>query len=154
MSARFVVNQTANDCDGLNVLNLTSTTSINLRNKTKLIVINVSLNSKNATIHTILNYSCALQPSSIAPYLLRNGTWDEITPFSVNAAACTIAFEVPNDPIIALLENNSSISKPAAVKTIVNKQSDSGYALLIILLIILVLLIILAKKRGRRKDHK
>jgi hypothetical protein len=53
-----------------------------------------------------LTYACngSITSNRIAPYILKNGVWSAITPFTVNSETCAVTFIVPNDPIIALLE--------------------------------------------------
>ncbi len=70
--------------------------------------------SNNAikVLNLTVSYSCSIDGNTIAPYILSktDGLWTPITPFTVNASACTISFTIPADPIIALLKP----SKPVA----------------------------------------
>ena len=78
--------------------------------------------ASNATANTLttLPYSCSLPSNSIAPYLLKNGTWTKITPFTVNATACTISFMVPVDPVVAIFTNatTSTTTLPTSTTTL------------------------------------
>ena len=62
-------------------------------------------------------YSCGLNSSLIKPFELVNGTWTAITPFSLNATACTVSFVVPKDPIVGIFQK---IVPTTTVTTTVN----------------------------------
>ena len=47
-------------------------------------------------------YSCTLPSSRLRPYILVNGSWQAILPYSIDSAACTITYNITTDPIIAL----------------------------------------------------
>ena len=42
----------------------------------------------------VVTGACAVVVADVAPFILRNGTWQEITPFTLNVAACTVEFAV------------------------------------------------------------
>ncbi|MDE1833682.1 MAG: hypothetical protein KGH58_04670, partial [Candidatus Micrarchaeota archaeon] len=58
----------------------------------------------NAVVTTRMNltYDCSLPASSVAPYILKNYTWREITNFTIDTSACSVSFAIPNDPVIAV----------------------------------------------------
>ncbi|MCL5433491.1 MAG: hypothetical protein M1538_00750, partial [Candidatus Marsarchaeota archaeon] len=67
---------------------------------------NISVNTiANVSINVTQHYPCNINKSLIAPYIYKNSTWSKITPFAVNASACTISFAIPKDPIIGILES-------------------------------------------------
>ncbi len=90
----------------LMVANVTATSPAAPANYTKIIAINESVNSTSASVKSTLTYACngSITSNRIAPYILKNGVWSAITPFTVNSETCAVTFIVPNDPIIALLE--------------------------------------------------
>ncbi len=54
------------------------------------------------------SYPCGIPSRSIQPFELSStGTWVAISPFRVNAAACTLTFTVDADPVIAIMQNIS-----------------------------------------------
>jgi hypothetical protein len=84
--------------------NVTSSSPNAPSNYTKLIAVNVSINSTNAFVYVTIKYNCNVPSNRVTPFILRNGTWVAITPFTVNATACTVSFAVPRDPVVALFE--------------------------------------------------
>ncbi|MDE1871385.1 MAG: hypothetical protein KGI06_04060 [Candidatus Micrarchaeota archaeon] len=72
----------------------------------KLYVFNISVsNSLNVTsLQLETTYNCTL--SNVQPYILKNGTWEAITPFSISnsTGGCAIRFTIPADPIVALMQ--------------------------------------------------
>ena len=67
-------------------------------NNSVITAVNYTINRANVSTDAILHYSCSIPNSDVAPFILRNGTWQEITPFTLNVAACTVEFAVPSDP--------------------------------------------------------
>ena len=87
------------------VINDSSNTTAGPANFNKLYSANVV--SSPATVNSIsviADYPCSISSSNIYPYELANGTWTAITPFSVNASSCTVAFSISADPIIGLMQ--------------------------------------------------
>lgn len=78
------------------------------------------ITATNATANSItaLSYPCTMQSSNISPFILKNGTWVAILPFTLNATACTISFIVPSDPIVALFENTTALTTSVASTTV------------------------------------
>ncbi|MGD0728650.1 MAG: hypothetical protein ABR981_01075, partial [Candidatus Micrarchaeaceae archaeon] len=86
---------------------------------TKYLVINItSTNLTNATtLNVVEKFQCSL--TNVEPYILENGIWKAITPYSINAKACTVSFSIPADPIVALMvPSQPQQQKPAASTTI------------------------------------
>ena len=106
----------------------------------------------NVSTDAILHYSCSIPNSDVAPFILRNGTWQEITPFTLNATACTVEFAIPSDPVIALLNTNvtSTINTTAATTTVqapvttAPAPQQNNSTILILVLIVIVIIVIAA----------
>jgi uncharacterized membrane protein YgcG len=76
----------------------------------KIVLINVSL-SYNAIAGSIssnltIGYPCS--DPGVAPYILRDGLWEEITPFTTNSASCTLNFSIPADPVVGLFSSQET----------------------------------------------
>jgi hypothetical protein len=98
----------------------------------------------------VLHYSCSIPNSDVAPFILRNGTWQEITPFTLNVAACTVEFAVPSDPIIALLNTkvtstvtttSATTTAQAPVTTAPALQQNNSTILILVLIEIVIIVI-------------
>ena len=124
LNATFHITSGTSTC--FNVMAVNAPTLSKSVNNSVITAINYTINSANVSTEAVLHYSCNIPNSDVAPFILRNGTWQEITPFTLNAAACTVEFAVPSDPVIALLNtahpntttaNTTStiISQPAPV---------------------------------------
>ena len=83
---------------------------------TKDFAINVTASS-NTTVFLTLGYSCAINRTRVAPFLLNGAGWRIITPFATNPSLCTVSFEVPNDPVVALMVQNQTRSTSATTTT-------------------------------------
>ena len=137
-------------CFRINVTN--STLQSKALNKSVITALNYTVNNTNVSADMILHYSCSIPNSDVAPFILRNGTWQEITPFTLNVAACTVEFAIPSDPVIALLNTNitSTITTTSATTTVqapvttvpAPQQNDS--TILILVLIVIVIIVIAA----------
>ena len=137
-------------CFRINVTN--STLQSKALNKSVITALNYTVNNTNVSADIILHYSCSIPNSDVAPFILRNGTWQEITPFILNAAACTVEFAVPSDPVIALLNTNvtSTITTTSATTTVqapvttVPAPQQNNSTILILILVIIVIIVIAA----------
>ena len=110
---------------------------------------------------TILHYPCSIPNSDIAPFILRNGTWQEITPSTLNVAACTVEFAVPSDPVIALLNTNVTSTIPTTVATTAVQTSvttaaatppqntETVWTILAIVIVIIVIVLYLYSRRRK-----
>ena len=146
-------------CFGVNVVN--STLQSKTLNRSVITALNYSVNNTNVSAEAVLHYSCSIPNSDVAPFILRNSTWQEITPFTLNATACTVEFAVPADPVIALLNTNvtSTINTTAAtttaqtsVTTVPAPQQNNSLVLILILviLVIIVIAVLFIYLRNRR----
>ena len=71
---------------------------------TKVVLLNISINSTDTGINASIELSgCS---NNIAPYILRNGTWGAI-PFTINSVTCEITAEMPLDPIVGLFSSQT-----------------------------------------------
>jgi hypothetical protein len=130
---------------------------------------NLSTNGAiNSPVMTTLNYGCNVSEARLQPFLLGNGVWVKINPFSVNPAACTISFNIPSDPIIAFgvlppgattVPSTTTISQPSLATTTVPSitpptlppivgNNIQSISVLLIALVLLLLLLLVMKKRG------
>ena len=137
-------------CFSLTVTN--STLQSKKLNRSVITALNYTVNNTNVSADATLHYSCSIPNSDVAPFILRNGTWHEITPFTLNVAACTVEFAVPSDPVIALLNTNitSTITTTTAISTVQTSvpttplTQQSNNTTLILILIIIVIIVIAA----------
>ncbi len=119
-------------------------------------VLNATFNTNaNVTINVMLKYNCSLPASSVAPQEFVNGSWKAITPYTVNATACTVAFSISKDPEFGVFSNYtapapssstsvSSSSTPTTVVTTPQSSPGSGIGTSTIVEAIVVVIIIAA----------
>ncbi len=89
-------------------------------NTTAVGVFNVSLQKPagvHATIDANISYTCGTPSGQLAPYLLINGVWTQITQFSVDPGACTISFSVTVDAVVAVFQKTTPVSTTETVST-------------------------------------
>jgi hypothetical protein len=126
-------------------------------------VVLTSFNPSNVSISTTLDYNCSLNASQIAPYLLVNGTWAKITQFIVVPSACTVSFNIPADPVVALMSPTvvPHVSSTSTSTTVLQASGQSsggaGTAETIIglaaaCIVIAALLIYLGRRAPRQKQ--
>ena len=147
-------------CFNVNVTN--STLQSKTLNRSVITALNYTVNNTNVSAEAILHYSCSIPNSDIAPFILRNGTWQEITPFTLNVAACTVEFTVPSDPVIALLNTNVTSTIPTTVATTAVQTSvtaaaatppqntETVWTILAIVIIIIVVVVLYLYSRRRK----
>ena len=156
LNATFHITSGTSAC--FNVIAVNATTLSRSVNNSVITAINYTINRANVSTEAVLHYSCSIPNSDVAPFILRNGTWQEITPFTLNVAACTVEFAVPSDSVIALLNtahpntttaNTTStiISQPAPTPVQSNPVFNYIILLIIIILIIAALLYYMTRKR-------
>jgi DNA-binding beta-propeller fold protein YncE len=88
---------------------------------TLLYAINYSVSGSNKTAeNATMKYNCNLSPGSIYPYMLSDNSWIPISNFTIDSAACSISFSVPQDPTVALLYKNSTTTTPTTTLPISN----------------------------------
>ena len=147
-------------CFNVNVTN--STSQSKTLNRSVITALNYTVNNTNVSTEAILHYPCSISNSDVAPFILRNGTWQEITPFTLNVAACTVEFAVPSDPVIALLNTNvtSTIITTAATTTVQTsvttatptapQNTEMVWTILAIVIIIIVVVALYLYSRRRK----
>ena len=150
-----------NGCFRINVTNATQQSRA--LNRSIITALNYTVNSTNVSTDATLHYPCSIPNSDIAPFILRNGTWKEVTPFTLDVATCTVEFAVPADPVIALLNTNvtSTISTTTTAATTavqssistgpVPQQNNSSIMVLILILIVVIVVIALLIHLRRRR---
>ena len=106
-SSSVVIISTSGSCIPDNVL-MSNSTSVVIPPPSNLgtifTAINVSVDSSdptNTSAYMNLPYSCDWSASSVYPVQYVGGTWNEITPYTVNPATCTVSFPLAADPIVA-----------------------------------------------------
>ena len=120
--AVYVPNTVVTNTVYLRLNNATAATSALLapNHYTRDFAINVSV-AQNATIYLTLGYSCAINHTRVAPFLLNGAGWRMITPFTTNPSLCSVSFAVPNDPVVALMVQNQTVAQTTTIS-----QSGSG----------------------------
>jgi YVTN family beta-propeller protein len=146
-------------CFNVNVTN--STLQSKTLNRSVITALNYTVNNTNVSAEAILHYSCSIPNSDVAPFILRNGTWQEITPSTLNVAACTVEFAVPSDPVIALLNTNVTSTIPTTVATTAVQTSvttaaatppqntETVWTILAIVIVIIVIVLYLYSRRRK-----
>ena len=105
----------------ITIVNVTNSTMPAPSGFNKLLAVNITLiSSANLSTIVTLKYPCSIQSSSIAPYMLKNGTWQPISiaNFTLNSAACSVTFSITKDPIIGLFQNVASQTTAIATTTV------------------------------------
>lgn len=153
----------------LDVSNVTN--AIILPNKyTPIMLLNVSVLSLPVmpiSVSLSASYNCSLDSSKIEPFkLYSNGTWEMISNASINASNCTVSFDIPPDPIVALFYGNFtpvSTSALTTASTIVpttipatTKGNPNAIIYVVIIIVIVIILIVadLALNGRKRKREK
>ena len=132
-----------------------------------IIVLNVStVSSGNVSTRITLKYPCSVASNTIYPYKLNGANWNPINPFTVDAASCTVTFDIPKDPVVGLFEyqpprTSVTTTISTALSTIVSTtipkspiQPNANNELVIIAIVVIVIVIICLfvltrKRRGR-----
>ena len=148
-------------CFSINVIN--STLQSKTLNRSVITALNYTVNNTNVSAEAILHYPCGIPNSDIAPFILRNGTWQEITPFTLDVATCTVEFAVPSDPVIALLNTNitstipTTTSTPTTIQTSVTtamptapQNTEATWAIIAIVILIIVVVALYLYSRTRK----
>ena len=133
----------------------TSSNIPSLLNRSAIKAINYTFSNQNVSANVTVHYRCSTPPSAITPFILRNGTWQEITPFTINVTACTVTFAAPADPTIGLFNiSNQTTSTTVATSTInattalttlpaATQQSSQGLIIPVIAIIVIVIAVII-----------
>ena len=137
-----------NGCFSVNVTN--STLQSKTLNRSVITALNYTVNNTNVSADAIVHYPCSIPDSDVAPFILRNGTWKEVTPFTLDATTCTVEFAVPPDPVIALLNTNvtSTITTTAATTAVqtstavpvTSVPTNTGMILEILIIVIIIII--------------
>ena len=110
--------QNASNTVYLHLSNATFSTPKPPRGYTKLVAINLTVNSTSIIgTSVVLVYDCAINRTRITTFILANGIWDPITPFTANSQSCTASFAVPPDPIIGLMARNQTVTTTTSIAT-------------------------------------
>ena len=156
LNATFHITSGTNTC--FDAIAVNATTLSKSVNNSVITAVNYTTNRANVSTDATLHYSCSIPNSDVAPFILRNGTWQEITPFTLNAAACTVEFAVPSDPVIALLNtahpNTTTANTTSTVissYTSTPNQPNSGFIYLLLLIIIIIIIAVLLYYMTRRR---
>jgi len=136
-------------------------------------VLNISVNTTaNVSASVTQGYPCSDNASLIAPYIFKNGTWAAITPFAVNATACTVTYTVPKDPIVGILEKVPTTTTvptttvptttvpstvpttiPVSVPPTAPPSSSWVWITVVVIVVIVIILVLLYYKLSHRKHH-
>ena len=161
LNTTFTIKSGINSCFKVTALNESTDKVPSLLNRSTIRAINYTFSNQNVSANVTMHYRCSTPPSAITPFILRNGTWQEITPFTINVAACTVTFAAPADPTIGLF-NISNQSTTTAVSTITantttilttipSSVQQSGTAalaaIIIIAIIVIAIIVYLIRKR-------
>jgi hypothetical protein len=153
-------------CFTLFAVNATNSTQIPVvTNRTVLKVINITASNNNATLNATVGYPCEVPAAEVAPYILKNGGWKAITPFTVDAGACTVSFTIPADPTIALLRLSAYAAPttttvwttvPTTLTTMAAQQQPqgggNGYALAVVIIVVAAAAWALLRKRKEEQE--
>ena len=124
-----------------------------LSNMSAIKAVNYTFSNRNISANLTMHYNCSIPASDMIPFILRNGTWQEITPFILDIAACTITFAAPSDPVIAVFEsapaskfNSTTTTTIAPVDTASTasaaSQPQSGYAFQAVIAITVIIVFV------------
>ncbi len=130
-----------------------------------------NITARNTTLLVTLHYNCILPSFRIAPYMYSNGAWVAITPFTVNATSCTVAFSIPGDPLVSVFEAPTpaptttlpttsivSTTVPATTTTAPAQQpskpnNDAIYAVIVAIIIIVIIAVLLYRQKAFGKKR-
>jgi hypothetical protein len=103
---------------GVTAKNVTSNSQAAPQGYTKLVALNITISTTaNVATNVTLRYPCSIPSTKVAPYIIKNNTWVAITPFTVDAASCTVTFTVPKDPVVGLLTSYAASTTVTTVQT-------------------------------------
>ncbi len=160
LGTTFQVSPGTSDCFTITATNATKVVNTSNNSQLKpILAVNLTISSKNISVNSTMHYPCSLPSTNVAPLILKDGLWKPITPFTVNAAACTVAFSVPSDPVIAIFQTAYANSQTTTVITstaIQGTQQTSGGTAFIPIAVVAIIAIILAAYYliSRRKGRK
>jgi len=132
-----------NSHTSLAVTNVTASTPPAPSGGTKLVSLNVSTPATNLTINFTMHYNCNLPSSRVSPYILNNGEWQRIDNYTVDSSACTVTFHLNKDPVVALIENNSTATS-AANQTAASKTPSASVLSSALVDVVVVVIVVAA----------
>ncbi len=157
VTIQLVSNSSSNSTVKLLVVNVTALSPNAPSGFIKLSATNITSNTTKANhINVKYSYPCSIFAAYIKPFILENGMWDAISPFTVNATSCTVSFSIPADPVVAIIEQNHTAPKTpsnaSAVSTLLpttaiaapHQVPSSTSGMLIIAAVIIAIIIIAA----------
>ena len=160
LNATFSIKPGISSCFSMTASNVPSKSIPSLSNMSVITAINYTFSNRNLSANVTMHYPCATPASDIIPFILRNGTWHEITPFTINVATCTVTFAAPSDPVIALFNTNSTsatttlnttTTEPATTSPAPGQQqSNTGLIVAIVIIVAIILIAIVAYLRMKR----
>jgi hypothetical protein len=156
LGASFKIVPGAAGCFNMTAINSTLVQS-NASNNGRILIraINFTDSNSSLTVNVTLHYPCSINSSGIAPFILRNGAWDQISPFTVDAASCAISFVAPSDPVIAIFSSAISGPQPTSLTTsippIKSPPPQPSYIYWLVLIVILAIIAIVAASLLRRR---
>ena len=121
-----------------------------LLNRSVIKAINYTFSNHNVSANVTIHYRCSTPASAITPFILRNGTWQEITPFTINVTACTVTFAAPADPVIALFNTNSTsatttlnttTTEPATTSPAPGQQQSNTWIIIAVVIMVAIILV-------------
>jgi YVTN family beta-propeller protein len=160
LNTTFEIKPGAVACFNITASNASPNSIPSLSNRSAIMAINYTFSNRNISVNVSINYPCGTAPSDLTPFILRNGTWQEITPFTVNVVACTVTFAAPADPVIALFNTNSTsatttlnttTTEPATTSPAPGQQqSNTGLIVAIVIIVAIILIAIVAYLKMKR----
>jgi len=155
------------------VSNITSTAPLAPTGFTAVSALNISINTTaNVSISVTQGYPCNENASLIAPYLFKNGTWVAITPFAVNATACTVTYPIQKDPIVGILEKipatttvstttvptttvpKTTIIPPTTVPPVITPAPNYGLEIAVVVIVVIIIVVILYYYMSKGSKHR
>ncbi|MFP3278359.1 MAG: hypothetical protein RXO43_02240 [Candidatus Micrarchaeota archaeon] len=126
-------------------------------NYTLINAVNVSIKTTAPiTAFFVEHYPCSIPGDLVAPYIFKNNTWLAITNYTVNATTCTVSFNIPSDPIVAIFEKSMPTTTTTSIATTIptttpttiyypspSPKPSSSLVIEPLILIIIVIIIIL-----------
>ena len=87
-------------------------------NYTLINAVNISIETTAPiTAFFVGHYPCSIPSDLVVPYIFKNNTWLAITNYTVNATACTVSFNIPSDPIVAIFEKSVPTTTTTSIAT-------------------------------------
>ncbi len=153
------------------VANATSTAPKPPANYTLVKALNLSIKTNvSVSANVSMTYPCSMPASSVAPFVYENGTWVQITHYSVNPATCAISFAVPSDPLVGILSKTvtttttvptTSVPTTSTVPTTtvlptppLPPTPPNHTGLIIAIIVVVVIIIVIAAYYSSKSKHR